>query len=124
MGQPRWGPFESQKSPEIMRNKRTHLGDLQQLVMLAVARLGPEAFGSAIQDELVRVSEREVSVATVHVTLVRLEEQGLVRSRRTDPDPSRGGKGKRIFELSPQGWEALEASRQALARMWEGVEPA
>jgi DNA-binding PadR family transcriptional regulator len=104
--------------------KHTHLGDLQQLVMLGVARLGPQAFGSAIQDELLRVSGRDVSVATVHVTLVRLEKQGLVSSRRTEPDPSKGGRGKRFFELTPRGWEALEASRQSLARMWEGVEPA
>jgi len=107
-----------------MAKKRIHLGDLQQLTMLAVARLGDRAFGSAIQDELHSVSEREVSVSTVHVTLVRLEDQGFVRSRKAEPDPNRGGKGKRFFELTEGGWEALEMSRQALARMWEGVEPA
>ena len=107
-----------------MKKKRINLGDLQQLTMLAVARLGTEAFGSAIQDELLWVSDREVSVAAVHVTLVRLEDQGLVRSRRAKPDPAKGGKGKRLFELTPKGWKALEASQQALARMWEGVEPA
>jgi DNA-binding PadR family transcriptional regulator len=107
-----------------MKEKRIHLGDLQQLVMLAVARLGPGAFGSAIQNELMRVSQREVSVATVHVTLVRLEKQGMVRSRRTEPDPAKGGKGKRFFDLTPAGWEALEAARVALAKMWEEVEPA
>ena len=106
-----------------MKDKRIHLGDLQQLTMLAVARLGDQAFGSAIQDELLSVSGREVSVSTVHVTLVRLENQNLVRSRKADHDPARGGKGKRFFELTPEGWGSLEASRMAHLRMWEGVEP-
>jgi len=107
-----------------MNKKQTHLGHLQQLTMLAVARLGDDAFGSAIREELLSVSERNVSVSTVHVTLVRLEDRGLVRSRRTEPDPAKGGKGKRYFEVTAEGWEALGASRQAQARMWEGVEPA
>jgi DNA-binding PadR family transcriptional regulator len=107
-----------------MNENRIHLGDLQQLTMLAVARLGKDAFGSVIQDELLRVSDRDVSVATVYVTLVRLEDQGLVRSTTLEPDPGKGGRGKRIFKITPAGWEALEASRLALQRMWEGVEPA
>jgi len=101
-----------------------NLGDLQQLTMLAVARLGENAFGGAIQDELQKVARREVSVSTIHVTLVRLEDQGLVESKRALPDPVRGGKGKRFFNLTAKGWEALETSRNALSRMWEGVNPA
>jgi DNA-binding PadR family transcriptional regulator len=101
-----------------------NLGDLQQLTMLAVARLGDGAFGGAIQDELRTIAGREVSVPTIYVTLVRLEDQGLARSRKTAPDPARGGKGKRFFQLTPKGWKALRASRDALVRMWEGVKPA
>ena len=101
-----------------------NLGDLQQLTMLAVARLGDEAFGGAIQDELQKVAGRDVSVSTIYVTLVRLEDQDLVESKKTLPDPARGGKGKRFFSLTPKGWEALDASRNALTRMWEGVTPA
>lgn len=101
-----------------------NLGDLQQLTMLAVARLGEEAFGGAIQDELQKVAGREVSVSSIYVTLVRLEDQGLVESNKTLPHPKRGGKGKRFFNLTPRGWSALEASRAAFTRMWEGVTPA
>ena len=104
--------------------KPTNLGDLQQLTMLAVARLGEEAFGGAIQEELNRVAGRDVAVSTIYVTLVRLEDQGLVCSRKTAPDPVRGGKGKRFFDLTQGGWEALRASREALHSMWEGVSPA
>lgn len=102
----------------------SQLGDLQQLAMLAVARLGPNAFGGTVRDELASVAGRRVSVGTVYVTLVRLESQGLVESEREEIDDTpRAGKPRRYFRLTPSGWAALLASREALDRMWEGVQP-
>jgi DNA-binding PadR family transcriptional regulator len=95
------------------------LGDLQQLTMLAVARLGPGAFADAVRQELHAVAERDVAVATVHVTLVRLEKQGLVRSERRTP--GEGGRERRYFSLTPEGSAALTAARCAQERMWRGV---
>ena len=100
------------------------LGDLQHLVMVAVARLGDDAFGGAIQDELRDVAGRDVSVSTVYVTLVRLEEQGLVESRREERDTPSVGRPRRVFRVTSAGWEALRAARTSLDRIWEGVEPA
>ncbi len=100
------------------------LGDLQQLVLLAVARLGDDAYGGAIRDELARVAGRLVSISTVYVTLVRMEHQGLVASTRELEPEARGGKPRRYFRLTPEAWAALEVSRQAIDRMWEGLEPA
>lgn len=97
------------------------LGDLQQLTMLAVPRLGDEAYGAAIRDELARVAGREVSVQTVWVTLVRLEEQGLTAS--TEVAGPEGGRPRRVFRLTPDGWRALEEARASMASMWEGVVP-
>jgi DNA-binding PadR family transcriptional regulator len=88
--------------------------------MLAVARLGPEAYGDAIRRELREVAGRRVSVPTVYVTLVRLEEQALVASDAAPP-PSGRGRPRRVFRLTPKGWKVLEAARSSLARMWEGV---
>lgn len=101
-----------------------NLGDLQQLTMLAVARLKGDAFGSAIQETLLDIGGRDVSVSTIYVTLVRLEDQGMVHSERLPPDPEQGGRGKRIFSISPLGWQALQQSRSASEAMWRGVEPA
>lgn len=97
------------------------LGDLQQLTMLAVARLGGEAYGASIREELLRVAARTVSVQTIWVTLVRLEEQGLTASTEA-PAPD-GGRPRRIFRLTTEGWKALEEARASQARMWEGVVP-
>lgn len=102
-----------------------NLGDLQQLVMLAAIRLGgDEAFGGAIQQELERVGGRQISVSAVYVTLVRLEEQGLVQSVAAVSGEPRVGRPRRLFRVTSEGWEALRASRASLDRMWDGVEPA
>lgn len=100
------------------------LGDLQQMTMLAVARLGADAFGKRIREELIDVAGRELSVSAIYVTLIRLEEQGLVASELTGPDPEKGGRGRRFFRVTPLGWTELRASRDALTRLWAGVEPA
>ncbi len=97
------------------------LGDLQQMAMLAVARLGADAYGATIRDELRGVAGRTVSVQTVWVTLVRLEKQGLVDSDEVPNDPGRRGRARRIFRLTPEGWAALDASRTSMARLWEGM---
>ncbi len=99
------------------------LGDLQQVVMLAVARLGPDAYGAAIRDELREVAGRRVSVPTVYVTLVRLEERGLTRSATAEPAEGRGGRARRVFALTDAGWAALDDARRAMNRMWRGVSP-
>lgn len=97
------------------------LGELQQMTMLSVARLGSDAYGATIRDELRDVAGHEVSVPTVYVTLVRLEEQGLVSSTDVAPEDGRGGRARRIFALTPAGWNALRGARAAMTRLWEGV---
>jgi PadR family transcriptional regulator len=97
-----------------------NLGDLQQMVMLAVARLGDQSYGAAIRSELKAVAGRSVSVPTVYVTLVRLEEQGLVESVEV-PREGQSGRARRVFNLTPAGWSALEGARVAMSRLWHGV---
>ena len=98
------------------------IGELQNLTMLAVARLGDDAVSRSIRDTLAEVAGREVSVATVFVTLTRLEDQGLLSSRE-GAAPARGGRRMRIFTVTELGWEALRRAREASERLWEGLEP-
>lgn len=100
---------------------RSQLGDLEELVLLAVLRLGENAYGAAIREELKQRADRVVSVSTIYVTLMRLEEKGYVRSWMGEPTAERGGKAKRYFEIRPEGTDALEATRTIRERMWEGV---
>ena len=101
--------------------RRETLGQLEILLMLAVARLGEDAYGAAIQKALEDTAGRSASIATIYVTLVRLEKKGLVTSRREEPTPVRGGKSKRHFRLTAKGVEALVDSRAALEKMWRSV---
>lgn len=101
--------------------KARQLGDLEELVLLAVLRLGHGAWGARIQEELEGRAGRAVSIGTIYVTLMRLEEKGLARSWMGEPTGERGGKAKRHFEVRSEGIQALEASRRARERMWEGL---
>lgn len=99
----------------------THLGDLEELVLLAVLRLAGDAHGGRIREELVDHAARKVSISTIYVTLMRLEEKGYLRSWKGEKTAGRGGKAKRMFEIRPEGVQALEAVRAVRDHMWDGV---
>lgn len=96
------------------------LGELEQLVLLAVLRVGPEAYGVPVVDEIEARAERSVTPASVYVTLRRLERKGLVRSRLEE---NATGRPRRFVEVTPGGLDLLRASRRGILRMWDGLEP-
>lgn len=97
------------------------LGELEQMVMLAVARLGDEAYAVAVRDEIHARAKVDLSRGAIYVTLDRLEQKGYLASRFSDPVPERGGKSKRCFRLKPAGVRALQDSQRALDSLWVGV---
>ena len=101
---------------------RADLGDTEHLVLLAILRLGKDAYGIPILDEVSARSGREVSRATVYVALKRLEQKGLVTSRLGDSTPERGGRAKRFFKLKPSGLKALRESREMFLNLWRDYE--
>lgn len=82
---------------------RDTIGELEQLTLLALLRLGGEPCGAAVRRELARAASRDVSLSTVYVTLMRLEEKRLVQSWLGEPAGHRGGKVKRHFRVEPEG---------------------
>lgn len=98
------------------------LGRFQQLVMLAALRLGDDAYGARIQEELESTAGRFVSISTVYVTMERLEKKGFVESWLGEPTPVRGGRSKRFYRLTEDGVRALREARDELFRMWRGLE--
>jgi len=97
------------------------LGELEQLVLLAIIRLGPESYGVPVVEELRRHVRRPIFRPSVYLALRRLEAKKLVRSRLGDPEPRRGGRARRHFEPTALGLTALRESRRTLTAMWEGV---
>jgi DNA-binding PadR family transcriptional regulator len=98
------------------------IGRFQQLVMLAALRLGEDAYGARIQEELERVAGRSVAISSIYVTMERLEKKDLVRSWLGDPTPVRGGRAKRFYQLTEAGVRTLAEARAELDRMWSGLE--
>ncbi|MGH7505338.1 MAG: PadR family transcriptional regulator [Longimicrobiales bacterium] len=101
---------------------REHLGEFEQLVLLAVARLGADGYGTTIRREIERRTGRSVSVGALYATLERLERKGHVTAREGEPTARRGGRAKRHYRLSGAGVHALGEARGMLDRMWDGVE--
>ena len=99
-----------------------NLGEFEQVVLLAVLRLGDEAYAVPILDEIAQRTGRAVSRGSVYVTLDRLETKGYLRSRLGDPTSERGGRAKRFYALRPRALEALRDSRRALIALWRGFE--
>jgi PadR family transcriptional regulator PadR len=94
-----------------------YLGEFEQIVLLAAARLGDESYGMAIRREIEARAGRQVSIGAVYATLDRLELKGLVRPHETQTE----GRARRFFAVTPAGLDALHASRAIHARMWAGL---
>lgn len=101
----------------------TSLGELEQLILLAILRLGDAAYGVSIRAELRTRAGRAISPGALYTTLERLETKGLISSRMGDPTPERGGRAKRYVTVSPGGLRALRRAVRTYERMIEGLDP-
>lgn len=106
-----------------MRPPQTSLGDFEQLILLALVRLGEHAYGVSIHAEIVRRARRDVTVAAVYKTLERLEDKGLIASSVGQPTAERGGRRKKFFRIQPAGRRALGHALASLRRMADGLAP-
>ena len=97
------------------------LGEFEQLVMLALIRLGPNAYGMTVRRELEERAERHVAIGAVYATLDRLEGKGYVNSSESSGGPERGGRAKRYFKITGAGAHALNNSHETLQKMWRGI---
>jgi DNA-binding PadR family transcriptional regulator len=98
------------------------LGDFEQLVLLALLRLGPNAYGATVRREIESRAGRQLSISAVYTTLERLERKGFVRSWIGEPTAQRGGRRRKHFELLPRGARALRDAYDAFASMTSGIE--
>jgi DNA-binding PadR family transcriptional regulator len=100
---------------------REFLGGFELLVLLAVMRVGDDAYGVPIAQAIEDSSGRVVALGSVYLTLERLERKGLVTSRRGEPTPERGGRAKTYFRLTAAGLRDVRRTRTTLVRLWDGV---
>lgn len=113
-------------SVQSRKNKSTkteQLGELRALVMMAILRLGKDAYGMRIHREIEERARRRCSYGALYTTLDRLEEKGYVSSWVGDPTPARGGRAKKFFRIEAPGASALRSTYSATIEMARGIEP-
>lgn len=97
------------------------LGEFELMVLLALIRVGDQAYGVPISREIEQCGGREVALGSVYAALDRLEEKGLVRSKLGDPTAARGGRAKRYFRPTQSGLRAVRETQRVLTNLWSGI---
>jgi DNA-binding PadR family transcriptional regulator len=105
-----------------MDSRGNLLGPHEQLILLAIMRIGEDAYGMTIRREVEERSGRKLSIGAVYTTLERLQRKGYVRSHMGAATTERGGRAKRHFRMTARGERALKESHDLLRAMTEGLE--
>jgi PadR family transcriptional regulator PadR len=98
-----------------------HAGEFEILVMLAVERLGGDAYGISIRNELEQETSRTLTLGTVYKTLMRLESKAYLHSRTSEPSAARGGRRKKLYDVTPAGLEVLRRSVHDMLTLARGL---
>ena len=98
------------------------LGDLEQMVLLAILHLGDGAYAVPIRDELAARASRRIARGALYTTLDRLESKGYLRSRVGEPIAARGGRARRYYAVTARGLAALRTSYEALRGLYRGLD--
>ena len=103
---------------KIIEMKGTYLGEFEELVLLCIAVLYEEAYGVNIKKNIEEQANRKVSIGAVHAAVNRPEEKGFLRSNFGEPSKSRGGKRKKLYNVTNAGKEALQTAMQMRQKFW------
>jgi len=100
---------------------RSYLGEFEELVLLSVAVLSAGAYGVSIAEELRQRTNRMISLSAVHIALYRLEEKGFVISEMGGATLSRGGRRKRLFNITTAGRDMLAEIQEIRNQFWNAI---
>jgi DNA-binding PadR family transcriptional regulator len=100
---------------------RQFLTDFELMILLAILRLGDEAYGVPIAREIEEIGGRTALLGAIYAALERLENNGLVTSWYGDPTAARGGRAKRYFAVTRKGLQAVKDTRRAFTALWSGI---
>jgi DNA-binding PadR family transcriptional regulator len=101
-----------------------YIGEFEQMVLLAMLQQGEKAYAIDVRKELERCAGRSVSRGALYRTFDRLEQKEYIEWDLEDgnPVPDRGGHPMRLFRVTEAGLDALRASRNALLKLWHGLD--
>ena len=99
--------------------KGTHLGEFEELVLLTCALLVERAYSVTIGSEIEEQTGRSITLSTVHTALYRLEKKGFVESYMGGATGERGGRKKRLYKITSEGFDALNQAKNIRSKMWQ-----
>jgi DNA-binding PadR family transcriptional regulator len=105
-----------------MSEKIDYLGHFEEIVLLAVLRLGEDAYGAKIRQKVAEATKRDVSIGAIYATLDRLERKGYLKSWQGEATPERGGRAKRYFRVEGAGVQALNDTSAARNSLTAGLD--
>lgn len=103
-------------------NDTVRLGEFELIVLLAVMRLGDNAYGASIKRLLMSEIERDVAIGALYATTERLKDKALLTSKVGDPTPERGGRAKNFLQVTAKGQTAVRAAKATLDALWDGLD--
>jgi PadR family transcriptional regulator, regulatory protein PadR len=101
--------------------KGDRLGEFEEFTLLAIRALGDDTYAVPLQQFIEEATGREVSMGAVYSALTRLEEKGYVRSAMSDAIASRGGKARRMYEVTPLGIRTIKDLHKVRLKMWRAI---
>lgn len=101
--------------------KGTHLGEFEELVLLIIGVLYPNAYGLAIKQEIANQTNRSPAIGAIHSALSRLEDKGFLKSHLADATHERGGRRKKLYEITASGKQAVEYNRSLRNTLWNQI---
>jgi len=99
----------------------TSISNFELMVMLALIRLGDEAYGVSISLEIEEHSGYDVALGSVYAALERLHDRGMVTSSLGEPTAERGGRAKRYFKVTGKGMKVVQDTQRTFTRLWQGL---
>ena len=100
-----------------------NISNQEELVLLSVGALYPDAYAYAIKEEIKKESGKNMSLGTIHTILYRLENEGLLKSKMGGSSSKRGGRSKRLFSLTAKGYQMAEDLRKLRQSLWSRISP-
>jgi PadR family transcriptional regulator, regulatory protein PadR len=97
------------------------LGEFEYLLLTASVRLGEDAYGAKVRQEIEGTTKRRCSIGALYTTIDRLEAKGLLETWMGDATPQRGGRSKRMIRVTVKGIKAATAFYNAVTRVSRGV---
>ena len=101
--------------------KGTNIGEFEELVLLTVGLMFPDAYGLAIVEELKNQTDRKVTLSSVHKVLIRLENKAFLKSHLGGATKERGGRNKKLYQLTYLGKSVVNQTRDLRNRMWKSI---